>query len=290
MAMKGLRFVTLLTAGLLLGLAQAAPAQPAQKPKEETLAEAARRLRAQKKPAADSGKVLTNDNLSAATFILREAPPEATGESGQPAEVGETSPDAAALAQAPATATTPQQDTERTAAQQRLDDAQARVTQLKGDLTLLERDFDLARQQFYSNPAYANDSAGQRRLDDQQRQIDTRKLELAEAEAKLAVAQADLKAVNDRLGPPPQGPATAGQWAERLGPLQQELAQVEAEIQRMRAQLPNSPAPSAEGNDFTREQIRNLEAKRAELQRKISEIQDEARRSGAPAGWTRPPQ
>lgn len=288
--MKGLRFVTLLTTGLLLGLAPAASAQSAQKPKEETLAEAARRLRAQKKPTTDTSRVLTNDNLSAATIILRETPPGATGESVEPAEVGETSPDAAAPAPVPATATTPQQDAERAAAQRRADDAQARVTQLKGDLTLLERDFDLARQQFYSNPAYANDSAGQRRLDDQQQQMDARKLELAEAEAKLAVAQADLKAVNDRLGPPPQGPATAGQWAERLRPLQQELAQVDAEIQRMRAQLPNSPAPSAEGNDFTREQIRNLEARRAELQRKISDIQDEARRSGAPAAWTRPPQ
>lgn len=288
--MKELRFVTLLTTGLLLGLGNAATAQSAQKPKEETLAEAARRLRAQKKPTTDTGRVLTNDNLSAATIILREPTPDTAGEAMGPVETVETSPDAAAPAPAPATAMTAEQDAERAAGQGRVDEAQARVTQLKGDLTLLERDFDLARQQFYSNPAYANDSAGQARLDDQQRQMDARKLELAEAEAKLAVAQADLKAVNDRLGPPPAEAPSAGQWAERLRPLQQELAQVDAEIQRMRAQLPNSPAPSAEGNDFTREQIRNLEVKRADLQRKISDIQDEARRSGAPAGWTRPPQ
>jgi predicted nucleic acid-binding Zn-ribbon protein len=281
--MKGLRFVTLIT-GLWLAVAPAAPAQEGQKPKEETLAEAARRLRAQK-GSGGSARVLTNDNLSVA-LIRREpgtSPSESQQETAEPA--AETAPPAATSTPV----TNPKDEAERAAAQRKADDAQARVTQLKTDLALLERDFDLARQQFYSNPAYANDSAGQRRLDQQQRQIDAKKLEIADAEAKLATAQADLKAIHDRLGPRPAEPLSADQWAARLRPLQQELTQVEAEIQRMRAQLPNSPAP-AEGNDFTRNQIRNLEARRAELQRKISDIQDEARRIGAPAGWTRPPQ
>jgi len=285
--MKGLRFLlsTLAAAGLLSW----APGALAQAQQKESLADAARRLRTQKKPV-DSNRVLTNDNLSAATIILRDARPATADESEEPVEAAETLPDAAEPAPAPAAAVNPEQEAERAAAQRKADGAQAQVTQLKADLALLERDFDLARQQFYSNPAYANDSAGQRRLDEQQRQIDGKKLEVADAEAKLAIAQAALKAVNDRLGPRPAEPLSADQWAARLRPLQQELAQVDAEIARMRAQLPNSPAASAEGNDFTRNQIRNLEAQRAEIQRKISDIQDEARRSGAPAGWTRPPQ
>lgn len=283
--MKGLRLVTLLLTGLWLAVAPAAPAQEGPKPRQETLAEAARRLRAQKGPSAGSARVLTNDNLSVA--LIRREPGTSASESQQ--EPAEPAAEAATPAATTTPATNPEQEAERAAAQRKADDAQARVTQLKADLGLLERDFDLARQQFYSNPAYANDSAGQRRLDEQQRQIDAKKLEIADAETKLAAAQAELQAVNERLGPPPAQPLSADQWAARLRPLQQELAQVEAEIQRMRAQLPNSPAP-AEGNDFTRNQIRNLEARRAELQRKISDIQDEARRSGAPPGWVRPPQ
>jgi chromosome segregation ATPase len=273
-------FLWFLTATVLLMLP---PGILAQAPQKESLAEAARRLREQKQ-SSGSPRVITNDHLAAGTPILTSAEPgEGSAASASSGESGTAAP----------RAVSEEEEKERAEAEQAVRQEKARLEQLKRDLELLERDADLARQQFYSNPAYANDSAGQRRINDQLAQVASKKSELAASEASLKEAEARLKEVEERLGPRQQEPLTPeeqrGQWAERLRPLQQELAQVEAEIQRMRAQLPNSPAP-AEGNDFTRNQIRNLEARRAELQRKISDIQDEARRAGVPAGWTRPPQ
>jgi len=276
--MKGFRFFALLAAAGLFGLGSAARAQSEEKPKQESLAEAARRLRAQKPPSS-TARVYTNDNLSAG------ATPVAAAESGEPSMP-------AADAGTPR-AVSEEEEQERTEAEKAVKEEKARLEQLKRDIDLLQRDYDLARQQFFGNPGYANDDAGQRRLNDQQAQIDGKKNDIAASEASLKELEAKLKEVEERLGPRQQAPLTQdeqrGQWADRLQPLQQELAQVEAEIERMRAQVPSSPTPSAEGNDFTRNQIRNLEAKRDELRRQISDLQDAARRSGAPAGWTRPP-
>lgn len=279
--MKGLRFyLSTLAAAALLGWASGALAQTQQK---ESLADAARRLRAQKQ-SSSSERVITNDNVAAGAAIL------AGSEAG---EIPAGAPIEGSGVAAPR-AVSEEEEQERAEAEKAVKEEKARLEQLKRDLELLQRDYDLARQQFYSNPAYANDSAGQRRLNDQLAQVDAKKNEIAASETSLKESEAKLKEVEERLGPKQQAPLTPeeqrGQWAERLRPLREELAQVEAEIARMRAQLPNSPAASAEGNDFTRNQIRNLDTKRAELQSKISNIQDEARRSGAPAGWTRPPQ
>lgn len=278
--MKRFFVFAFLAAAALLGWAPGALAQAQQK---ESLADVARRLRAQKQ-SSGAQRVITNDNIAAGAAIV------AGSEQGESPLAGGSSGQSGAAAPR---AVSEEEEQERAEAEKAVKDEKARLEQLKRDLELLQRDYDLARQQFYSNPAYANDAAGQRRLNDLLAQVDAKKNEITASEANLQEAEAKLKEVEERLGPKQHAPLTPeeqrAQWAERLRPLQQELAQVEAEIQRMRAQLPNSPAP-AEGNDFTRDQIRSLEARRAELQRKISDLQDEARRSGAPAGWTRPPQ
>ncbi len=279
--MKGLRFFGLLTVAALLGLVPAALAQSQPPPREESLADAARRLRAQKKPAASAERVLTNDNLAAGSLS-----PVASESAGVAISSGSG---------AGAGAASEEEEKERGEAEKALKNEKARLEQLKRDLELLQRDYDLARQQFYSNPAYVNDSAGQRRVNGQQAQVDAKKNDIAASEATLKELDAKLKDVEQRLGPKQQAPLTAdeqqGQWGDRLRPLQEELAQVEAEIARVRSETAAAGANPAAipAGSMTASRLQQLEAKRDELRRKVSDVQDEARRTGAPAGWTRPP-
>ena len=278
--MKGLRFIGLLAAAAVLGLAPArAQQQPQPAPKqEESLAEAARRARAQRKVTPATEKVWTNETLPSSSIGVSDV--GSAGEGGAP---GDTGAQGASL----------EQERDRARAENAVREEKAKFERLKSDLSLLQRDYDLQRQQFYSNPGQASDTAGQRRLSEQEAQVEAKKLQVTESEQRLASLELALKQVNQQLGPKPQPQLTPeqqqSQWSQKLQPLQAELAQVEAEIARMQQQFQTSPSASAgSGNDFTRNQIRNLETKRDDLRRKITDIQDEARRSGAPAGWVRP--
>lgn len=297
--MRVLRSIGLIAAAGLLGLLPAAAQgqkPPTDKKQEESLADAARRLRAQRQSAAQVKRVWTNDNLPPERSIA-PAPESSEGaEAGESAGAeGATETGAAEGAAAPAVAggsptTSEKDEAERAKAEAAVQEAKGQLGQLQGDLSLLERDYNLAREQFYSNPDYANDAAGQSRLNAQQGQIDAKKTEIAASEARVKELEQELAAVNQRLGPRAQAPTSPSQWGERLRPLQAELAQVESQIQSLRGQISSTPgiSPGA-GNDYTRNQIATLEAKRDDLRRRIGEIQDEARRTGAPPAWTRPP-
>src|SRR5574337_988486 len=122
--------VALLGAWLL-----SAPAQTQQPP----LGEQARRAREQKKPAAKPARVWTNDDLPSSERAVNLVGPEAT-----PAQ-----------AQAPAAAArAKKEETEkaRTETETALAEARARLQRAQRDLELLQRDYDLQRQQYYSNP------------------------------------------------------------------------------------------------------------------------------------------
>ncbi|MGH9793388.1 MAG: hypothetical protein ACRD5G_01325 [Candidatus Acidiferrales bacterium] len=251
----------------------------------ESLGEAARRMREQKRMASVTEKVWTNDNIPTGEIGLVSRAPNADEFA---IAVGREEPGATG-----APAPSPEEETARAAAETAVAEEKARLATLKNDLSLLQRDYDLSRQQFYSNPGYADDQAGQQRLNAQQAQIDAKTAEIAATEARVTALEQELAAVNERLGPRPVTPPTPAelqaQWAARIEPLQRELQAVEAEIARVRAQIPSTAAPSsAAGNDFTQDQLNRLEGRRADLQRQIVAIQEDARRAGVPAGWTRP--
>ncbi len=253
----------------------------------ESLGEAARRIREERRMASVNEKVWTNDNLPSGEIGLVSRAPNAD-EFAIP--VGAEQPGGAAAAPAPS----PEEERARAVAETAVAEEKTRLATLKNDLTLLQRDFDLSRQQFYSNPGYADDQAGQQRLNAQQAQIDAKTAEIAATEARVAALEQELAAINARLGPrriePPTPAELQAQWAARVEPLQRELRAVEAEIARVRAQLPSTAVPSAAaGSDFTQDQLNRLEGRRADLQRQIVAIQEDARRAGVPAGWTRPP-
>lgn len=265
-----------------------AQSQSQQIPREESLGEAARRIRGQKRMASVTEKVWTNDNLPSGEIGLVSRAPNADEFA---IAVGREDSDISAESR---TAPTAEEERVRAAAETAVAEEKARLATLKNDLTLLQRDYDLSRQQFYSNPGYADDEAGQQRLNAQQAQIDAKAAEIAATEARVTALEQELAAVNERLGPrqvtPPTPAELQAQWGARVEPLQRELQAVEAEIARVRAQIPNTAVPSAAaGSDFTQDQLNRLEGRRADLQRQIVAIQEDARRAGVPAGWTRPP-
>lgn len=266
------------------GQAQA-PSQSQQISRGESLGEAARRMREQRRMTSVTEKVWTNDNIPTGEIGLVSRAPNADEFS---IPVGAEQPGAAAAAPSP------EEERARAAAETAVAEEKARLATLQNDLTLLQRDYDLSRQQFYSNPGYADDEAGQQRLNAQQAQMDAKTAEIAATEARVTALEQELAAINERLGPRPAVTPTPAelqaQWAARIEPLRRELQAVEAEIARVRAQIPSTAVPSgAAGSDFTQDQLNRLEGRRADLQRQIVAIQEDARRAGVPAGWTRPP-
>jgi len=92
----------------------------------------------------------------------------------------------------------------------------------------------------------------------------------------------------------PQKPKeqTPEYWQERMKPLREEMAKIEQRLQQLRsgqgqaasnAINVNTNAPGVDVADT----IRRFEARRAELQRQIDDLQTEARRAGVPSGWVR---
>ncbi|MGH9815184.1 MAG: hypothetical protein ACRD6I_03810 [Candidatus Acidiferrales bacterium] len=260
-----------------------APSQAQQISRGESLGEAARRMREQRRMTSVTEKVWTNDNIPGGEIGLVSRAPNAD-EFAIP--VGAEQPGAAAPS--------PEEERARAAAETAVAEEKARLATLQNDLTLLQRDYDLSRQQFYSNPGYADDEAGQQRLSALQAQVDAKTADIAASAARVTALEQELAAINERLGPRPAVTPTPAelqaQWAARIEPLQRELQAVEAEIARVRAQIPSTAVPSgAAGSDFTQDQLNRLEGRRADLQRQIVAIQEDARRAGVPAGWTRPP-
>ncbi|MBI2956586.1 MAG: hypothetical protein HYY26_04665 [Acidobacteria bacterium] len=81
-------------------------------------------------------------------------------------------------------------------------------------------------------------------------------------------------------------------WQERLKPLQEQLAAIDQEINRLRSGQGravsnavdiNTDAPGVDVADT----IRRLEQRRTQVQQQIAALQDEARRRGIPPGWVR---
>ena len=152
----------------------------------ESIADAARRAREQKKAAAKPSHVVTDDNLKPASIAAPEAnsPATAPGQSSEaapkPTSESEPRPPAdssnapapdqstAAPAPPPATPEDAQKkanDTaELTALKQQLAEAQ------KG-LDLVQREFALQQDTYYSNPDHDKDIAGKAKLDDMKQQI-----------------------------------------------------------------------------------------------------------------------
>jgi len=142
----------------------------------QSVAEAARRAREQKKAPAKPAKVFTDDDVKPAEpggSKAASAPPTAPTSSN----ATDTQPPAGTSA---ATGPKNEKNAKEIAAVKEL------LKQMQSDLDLLQRDQTLKQDTYYSNPDYVHDTTGKSILDGLKQQIGDKQQELDQLKAKLA--------------------------------------------------------------------------------------------------------
>jgi cell fate regulator YaaT (PSP1 superfamily) len=152
---------------------------------QESLADAARRTKEQKKEQPKAAKVWDNDNI-----------PETNGNIsvvGQPSEPAPAESSVAQKTEKKTAAITPE---EKADLQKQLDNAKAHLAALKTDLDIAQRKYTLDEQTYISNPNHERDEAGAAALDDEKRQIADQQAQITEAQKKVDDLQAQLEAAS----------------------------------------------------------------------------------------------
>lgn len=202
--MKSLRveFAAILLGLLCVAASPLATAQP-QSQQNESVADAARRARQQKKVAPKQDRVWDNDTLptnGAGVNIVGPTSPAAEAPSSENVPVVRTASTPAASSASPAS-NDPQaiekQRIETTAAMNELKD---QLIEAQKVLDVAQRSFDLQRDTYYSKTNFAEDRAGKARLDAMQADILAKQAAVETLKAKLA-------ALEDKLRALPQAPA-----------------------------------------------------------------------------------
>ena len=182
-----------LTLPAVLSAALIPAAIHAQSQDTQSVAEAARRAREQKKATANAkpARVITEDDVKPAT-------PDATPASGFPTPP----PNPGGTANPPAG--TPAAEGSKDAKDPKeLAALKEQLKQVQGDLDLMQREASLAQDSFYSNPDYARDTAGKAKLDAQKQQIGDKQEEVARLKARIQ----ELQPPPDASAPAPAAPA-----------------------------------------------------------------------------------
>lgn len=174
-------------AGVLLALALPLCGRTQQ---QESLADAARKARGQKKPAAKPGKVITNDDLptvpSEVNVIGSEPAAPATTKAAPPAKT-------AAAAATNGKATKPEQKDEGYW-RKRFAEARGKLRAAQKELDILQRELNLMQQQYYSDPNKALRQQYDRKDINQQTQaIEDKKKEVAQLKQSLSDLEDELR-------------------------------------------------------------------------------------------------
>jgi hypothetical protein len=176
-----LRFISLRVAfSIFLGAALLPAAAFAQSQDSQSVAEAARRAREQKKTAAKPARVVTDDDVKPASPASSESTP-------------------AASAQAPSAANSPaaQSSAGSSGAQEPKDeksskeiaDLKEEIKQALNDLDVLQRQLSLEQDNYFSQPDYTQDTAGKTKVDGIKQQANDKQQELDRLKARLAELQ-----------------------------------------------------------------------------------------------------
>lgn len=154
----------------------------------QSVAEAARRAREKKKDSAKPAKVITDDTLDVKKGDVQSAVAEEPKIAGAPEAANQSANGTANPAASDAKTQAAQDDKlkkEIVAVKERLKDA-------LGDLDLLQRENRLDQDTYYSQPNFASDTAGKRKLDDEQQKMSDKRQEIDRLKAKLADLQKSL--------------------------------------------------------------------------------------------------
>ena len=179
---------TILLAACLVGM----PGAWAQGGQEQSVAEAARKAREQKKTAAKPSTVITNDTLKPATPATVQNAVAAT--ESMPGTNAPASTDATAAAGAPAETAEPANTTSEAEAAKKKAEIEAlklQVADKAKEMDLQQRELALANESYYSRPDFSKDPDGKAKLDAMQSDLAQKKDELAQLKAKLKALAPD---------------------------------------------------------------------------------------------------
>ena len=170
------------------------PRAQAQSGQQESIAEAARRSREQKKEAAKPATVITNDTLeplkpeapAAATTPSAAATSDTNTSTAAPAATASTSAPPAA----PATTEAPE---DRAAKQANLSSLKQQIANLQKEADLAQRALNLANDDFYSKPDFSKDEEGKAKLDALKSDVAQKLDELARLKTQLTESGGTLE-------------------------------------------------------------------------------------------------
>jgi hypothetical protein len=195
----GMRKVLLSTLGLVLtaGAAGAfARVQAAATPQQDSVAEAARQARAQEKKEPKSAKVYTNDNITEVKGVVSVVGPPPPAPPAQKA----TPPAGSTAAAKPQGSTAAAQNAAKPAAKgesywrQKFADARRTLADDSKELDILQREYNLKQQQYYSNPNVALQQQYNRSdLDKTQQQINAKKQDVAKDTQAISNLEDELR-------------------------------------------------------------------------------------------------
>lgn len=195
----------LLGAGVTLPIATLAQSQDAQAQQsassDASVADAARRARDQKKNAAKSSKIITDDELDRHEF----KPGKAGFNVMAPPQLETEPPSAEAVAAAQAA----DEDAEKEAGSQDADIAslKLKITQAEKDLDVSRRQLALDQDSYLSKTDYAHDTVGQSNLDSERQQINDKQAQIERLKTRLAALEelkSHRKTTRKKATPPPQ--------------------------------------------------------------------------------------
>ena len=161
---------------------------------QDSVAEAARRSRAQKKNSEKPPKVVTDETLEVKKGDVQSAAAEQLRMPGTPVTP-------AAPANAPSTAApSEKKGSEDEKLAKELAALKEQIKQAQSDLDLVKREQALQQDTYFSNPDYARDNAGKAKLDAIKQQISDKQQELDRLKARLA----ELQPQGDSATAPPK--------------------------------------------------------------------------------------
>jgi hypothetical protein len=154
----------------------------AQSQDSQSVAEAARRARAQKKNTEKPVKVITDETLDVKKGDVQSATAEQLRMPGSPETPGQP---AAGAANAQGTKNASEDEKSRAALKERVA-LKEKIKDAQSDLDLLQREYLLDQDSFYSSPDYAKNTSGKEKLDAMKQQISDKQQELDQLKARLA--------------------------------------------------------------------------------------------------------
>jgi hypothetical protein len=170
----------------------------AQSQDTQSVAEAARRARAQKKSPEKPAKVITDDTLEVKKGDVQSATAEQLRVPGTPEASAQPAAGAAnaqggapsdTSANAQGSKNVSEEEKSRSILKQRVT-LKEKIKNAQSDLDLLQREFQLDQDTLYSSPDYANNTSGKAKLDAMKQQISDKQQDLERLKAELVALPA----------------------------------------------------------------------------------------------------